>query len=57
MKKKGCASLPTLEQIKEYSKLSPKDRLNWLEEANRFSRKAIKGKRKVIWEALRKGDL
>jgi len=57
MKRKGYASLPTFEQIREYSRLSPKARLDWLEQANRFSHKALKGKRKIIWEAFRKGKI
>lgn len=57
MKRKGFASLPTMRQIEQYQKLSLKDRLNWLEEANAFARKTIKGKRKMTWEAFRKGTL
>jgi hypothetical protein len=57
MKKKGFKSIPTTQQIKEYLKLSLRHRLEWLEEANRFTYKALKGKRKKAWEAFRKGEI
>ena len=55
MKRKGFSNRPTIQQIKDYLKLSKKARLEWLEEANRFSHKALKGKRKKIWEDFRAG--
>lgn len=57
MKKKGFRHAYTLEQIREYRKLSARDKLNWLEEANRFSHKAIRGDRKKIWEKFRRGEI
>lgn len=57
MRRKGFSYTCTIEEIRAYSRLSAKDKLNWLEEANRFSHKAIKGKTKKIWEKFRQGKI
>ena len=57
MKPKGYRYEMTLQQIREYSKLTPRQKLNWLEEANRFSFRAIRGKTKIIWEMFRSGTM
>lgn len=57
MKKKGFRHFHTLEAIREYSQLSPKHKLEWLEEANRFSYLAVTGKRRKIWEMFRQGKI
>jgi hypothetical protein len=53
----GFKSIPTTQQINECLKLSLRHRLEWLEEANRFTYKALKGKGKKAWEAFRKGEI
>ena len=55
--KKGFTYSYTEEQIRAYSKLSTREKLKWLEEANRFCAKAITGRRKKIWEKFRKGEI
>ena len=57
MKRKGFRHAYSLESILAYRKLSAKDKLTWLEEANIFCHKFIKGKRKSIWEAFRQGKI
>ena len=44
------------EKIKQGLRLSPKERLDWLEEANHFLQKALTPKQKKIWEKIRKGE-
>lgn len=55
--KKGFEHHPTAEDIRSYRKLSAQDKLNWLEEANRFTSEALKGKTKKIWEQFRRGEI
>ena len=55
--KKGYRYSVTLEQIREYQKLTPKQKLQWLEEANRFSWKVMSLKAKKIRQAFRAGLL
>lgn len=57
MKRKGFRHAYTLEQIAEYSRLSAREKLEWLEEANRFCAKALKGDRKRFWEMFRAGKI
>ncbi len=57
MKRKGFGHSYTVNDILAYSRLSAENKLNWLEEANRFCHKAIKGKTKKIWEAFRQGKI
>ncbi|OGX04775.1 MAG: hypothetical protein A3G87_02920 [Omnitrophica bacterium RIFCSPLOWO2_12_FULL_50_11] len=56
-KRKGFRHSYTLDQIRAYSKLSARNKLLWLEEANRFCQKAIKGKTRKIWESFRNGTI
>ena len=57
MKRKGFSHAFTLGDILAYRRLSAEDKLNWLEEANRFCYKAIKGKTRKIWEGFRQGKI
>ena len=57
VRRKGFRHFHTLEDILAYGRLSAEDKLNWLEEANRFCHKAVKGKAKKIWEAFRQGKI
>lgn len=57
MSQKKTWDLYSLEEIKAYASLSAKDKLIWLEEANRFCHNAIRGKRKKIWEKFRQGKI
>lgn len=56
-KRKGFYYVCTEDQIREYRCLSLTDKLKWLWEANQFSHKMIKGKRKRIWEDFRAGNV
>ena len=57
MKSGGYSYFVTLPQIREYRRLSLRQKLVWLENANRFSYQMIKGKTRLNWEALRKGKI
>lgn len=57
MKRKGFGHSYTISDIVAYGRLSAEQKLNWLEDANRFCQKAIKGKTKKIWEAFRQGKI
>jgi len=45
------------EKIISYLSLSPRMRLEWLEEIDEFNRKALRGKRRKIWEKFRRGEI
>jgi hypothetical protein len=45
------------EKIIDYLSLSPRMRLEWLEEISNFNRKALRGQRRIIWEKFRKGEI
>ena len=55
--RKGFSYYLEDEKIIEYLKLSPRVRLEWLEEIDAFNRKALKGERRKIWEKFRRGDV
>ncbi|MFC1620872.1 hypothetical protein ACFL2G_01075 [Candidatus Omnitrophota bacterium] len=55
--RKGFSYYLEDDKIIEYLKLPPRVRLEWLEEIFEFNRKALKGKRKKIWQALRMGEV
>ena len=55
--KKGFFYSYDARKIKEYSRLSAKEKLEWLYEANQFCKKALKGKTRKIWEAFRAGTI
>ena len=57
MKRKGFRYVCTVEEIRSHMKLSAKDKLAWLEAANRFCHKAIRGQTKKIWEGFRRGTV
>lgn len=57
MRKRGFRYYCTLDQIRAYRKISPTDKLNWLEAANRITAKALRGKRREIWDMFRRGDI
>jgi hypothetical protein len=57
MRAKGFRYHCTLAQIRAYRKLSPADKVNWLEAANQITAKALRGKRREIWELFRRGDI
>ena len=60
MKKKklgGFSYTVTKAQIKKYQALSYEDRLQWLEDANRFLWEAMSDEAKKIREAFRKGEI
>ncbi len=56
-KKKGFSYYLEDEKIISYLALSPRMRLEWLEEIEEFNRKALRGKRRKIWEKFRRGDI
>lgn len=57
MKRKGVRHYFTTEQILAYQHLSLKQKLAWLQAANEFSYKMLKGERKKIWEKFRRGKI
>jgi len=57
MKKKGFSFYCTEEQINDYKKLSAKDKLNWLQEDNRFIHRIMPSGTKEIREMFRRGEL
>jgi len=57
VKGKGFSYYLEDEKIIEYLSLSPRLRLEWLEEIDSFNRKALKGIRRRIWEKLRRGEV
>jgi len=42
------------EKIRETRNLSPREKLEWLEEANEFVRKAVSKEKLLAWERLKK---
>ncbi len=56
-KRRGFHYTVSLEDIRAYKKLPLKDKLTWLEEANQFSHKMIRGRTRRIWEAFRQGRI
>ena len=42
--------------LREYMAEPVLNKLLWLEEANHFCQKFIKGKRRKIWEKIRRGE-
>ena len=57
IKRGGFEYYRTEEQISEYMNLSTRDKLRWLEEANRFINKVLSQKAKTIMERYRKGEI
>jgi uncharacterized protein with HEPN domain len=57
MKSGGYRYFVTLQQIRAYRKSSLRQKFAWLESANRFSHKMLKGKARIGWEDLRKGKI
>ena len=57
MNNKGFSYYLENDKIIDYLKLSPRMRLEWLEEIDDFNRKALKGKRRIIWGKFRKGEI
>jgi len=53
----GYSYTLTKEQIEWFKSLSIEERLNWLEEANRFLWSAMSEKAKKIREKVRRGDI
>lgn len=45
------------QKIKAYSRLSAKEKLEWLYEANQFCKKVLKGKTRKFWEFFRRGTI
>jgi len=45
------------ETIRKYMSLPARMKLKWLEEANRFSRKALTSKTRRFWQQFRRGEI
>lgn len=56
-KMKGFSYYLEDDKIIEYLNLSPRMRLEWLEEIFNFNLKALRGKRRKIWEKFRRGEI
>lgn len=55
--KKGYGFLPDIEYIKDTMNLSPREKLNWLQEANEFIRKFVSADKLKIWDKIRTGEI
>ena len=55
--RKGFSYDYPVEKIRKYMCLSAKEKLNWLEEINRFTYKAMPNDRKAAWQKLRRGEV
>ena len=53
----GFAYTVTEEQVRKYLDVPAEKKLEWLQEANEFLAKALRGRRRAIWEAFRRGTL
>lgn len=54
--KKGFAFKPDIEYIKQTMDMPARSKLDWLEEANAFTYKALSKRKIKIWEKFRKGE-
>lgn len=57
MGRKGFSFHPTREALVAYAKLSAKQKLEWLEEINRFLYNAMPKSRRRIAEKFRSGEI
>lgn len=57
MRRKGFRYFVSLEEIRRYMKVPYKWRLEWLEEANEFTRKVLSTQKLQVWERLRRGEI
>lgn len=57
MKKKGFSYFVDKDQIMKYMKVPYKWRLEWLEDANEFTRKALMKDKLRIWQKFRMGKI
>ena len=55
--KKGFSYSYDDQKIKEYARLTAREKLEWLYEANQFCKKALTGKTRKIWESFRAGKI
>jgi len=56
-KGKGYRYVVTDEQIRKYSLLTPKQKLQWLEEANAFVNKFLPERSRKFQEMFRRGEI
>lgn len=56
-KSKGFGFQLDREKILLYKDSPAREKLQWLEEANKFCQKFVTGKRRKIWEKIRRGEL
>lgn len=56
-KTKGITYFHTKEEIREYMKMPLESKLEWLQSANEFTYKMLRGKRLKIWQKFRRGEL
>ncbi len=54
---RGFSYSVTDEQIREWIRFPVRQKLRWLEEANRFNEKILRGRTLKIWEAFRAGRI
>ncbi len=57
MRRKGFEHYPGTEVLKKYARLSAKQKLEWLEEINRFLWKALSPEKKRLVEKFRRGEI
>ncbi|KKN39878.1 hypothetical protein LCGC14_0739100 [marine sediment metagenome] len=57
MLKGGFYHHHTKEELIEYKKLSPTQKLDWLEEINSFLYKNVSKQKRDLWTKFRKGEI
>lgn len=57
MKNKGVKFVITREMIRDYLKIPPVMRLEWLQEATVLSYAGLTPKRRKIWQKFRRGEI
>lgn len=55
--KKGFSYHYDEAKIMAYARLSVREKLEWLYQANQFCKKAVRGKTRKIWESFRDGAI
>jgi len=56
-RRRGFSYSVTDAQIREWLRFPVREKLLWLEEANRFNEKALRGGTLRVWEAFRAGRI
>ena len=55
--KRGFGFKPDIEYIKQTMDMPARFKLEWLEEINAFTNKALSKRKRKIWEKFRRGEI